>query len=171
MKIAHTVISSATREVVIGFDRPFTIIGERINPTGRKLLAQEMKAGDFSRVERLNIAALADVLDIQLRETLREQLGGTYGVQVGASTEREPDPRYSLSIGLMLAAVSFAGPFFTVYMLRELHFTYLEFMGNMAADHKVVAAGTRTTAGNGLLRRCICARSRCRNRARPGSFS
>lgn len=41
--------------------------------------------------------------------------------------------RYSLSIGLMLAAVSFASPFFTVYMLRELHFTYLEFMGNMAA--------------------------------------
>ena len=39
MKIAHTVISSAAREVVIGFDRPFTIIGERINPTGRKLLA------------------------------------------------------------------------------------------------------------------------------------
>ena len=42
--------------------------------------------------------------------------------------------RYSLSIGLMFAAVSFAGPFFTVYMLRELHFTYLEFMGNMAAS-------------------------------------
>jgi MFS family permease len=41
--------------------------------------------------------------------------------------------RYSLSIGLMFAAVSFAGPFFAVYMLRELHFTYLEFMGNMAA--------------------------------------
>jgi MFS family permease len=41
--------------------------------------------------------------------------------------------RYSLSIGLMFAAVSFAGPFFTVYMLRELQFSYLEFMGNMAA--------------------------------------
>ena len=49
--MTRTVISSASREVVIGFDQPFCIIGERINPTGRKLLAAEMKAGDFSRVE------------------------------------------------------------------------------------------------------------------------
>jgi len=49
--VTDTVISSATREVVIGFDRPFCIIGERINPTGRKMLAAEMAAGDFSRVE------------------------------------------------------------------------------------------------------------------------
>src|SRR4029450_13325108 len=49
--MTHTVLSSATREVTIGFDRPFVMIGERINPTGRKLLAEEMKAGDFSRVE------------------------------------------------------------------------------------------------------------------------
>ena len=40
--MTDTVISSATKEVVIGFDRPFVIIGERINPTGRKLLAAEM---------------------------------------------------------------------------------------------------------------------------------
>ena len=50
--MTHTLVSSATREVVIGDDRPFVIIGERINPTGRKLLMEEMKAGDFSRVER-----------------------------------------------------------------------------------------------------------------------
>ena len=65
--IAHTVLSSATREVVIGFDRPFTIIGERINPTGRKLLAEEMKNGDFSRVERDAIAQVeagAHMLDV-----------------------------------------------------------------------------------------------------------
>ena len=49
--MTDTVISSATKEVVIGFDRPFVIIGERINPTGRKILAAEMAAGDFSRVE------------------------------------------------------------------------------------------------------------------------
>ena len=49
--MTDTVVSSATREVVIGFERPFVIIGERINPTGRKLLAAEMAAGDFSRVE------------------------------------------------------------------------------------------------------------------------
>jgi 5-methyltetrahydrofolate--homocysteine methyltransferase len=61
------VISSATREVVIGSDRPFVIIGERINPTGRKLLAEEMKAGDFSRVERdvlAQVEAGAHMLDI-----------------------------------------------------------------------------------------------------------
>ena len=65
--ITHTVVSSATREVVIGFDRPFTIIGERINPTGRKLLAEEMKAGDFSRVERDAVAQVeagAHMLDV-----------------------------------------------------------------------------------------------------------
>jgi 5-methyltetrahydrofolate--homocysteine methyltransferase len=43
--VTDTVVSSATREVVIGFDRPFVIIGERINPTGRKILAAEMAAG------------------------------------------------------------------------------------------------------------------------------
>ena len=48
--MTDTVISSATKEVVIGFERPFVIIGERINPTGRKLLAAEMAAGDYSRV-------------------------------------------------------------------------------------------------------------------------
>jgi 5-methyltetrahydrofolate--homocysteine methyltransferase len=60
-------ISSATKEVVIGFDRPFVIIGERINPTGRKLLAAEMKAGDFSRVQAdalAQVAAGAHILDI-----------------------------------------------------------------------------------------------------------
>jgi 5-methyltetrahydrofolate--homocysteine methyltransferase len=49
--MTETVVSSARREVVIGFERPFVIIGERINPTGRKVLAAEMAAGDFSRVK------------------------------------------------------------------------------------------------------------------------
>jgi len=49
--MTDTILSSATREVAIGFGRPFVMIGERINPTGRRLLAEEMKAGDFSRVE------------------------------------------------------------------------------------------------------------------------
>jgi len=65
--MTETVISSATREVVIGFDRPFVVIGERINPTGRKLLAGEMKAGDFSRVQAdalAQVAAGAHVLDV-----------------------------------------------------------------------------------------------------------
>ncbi|MFT4650668.1 MAG: 5-methyltetrahydrofolate--homocysteine methyltransferase, partial [Flavobacteriales bacterium] len=49
--MTETVLSSATKELVIGFDRPFVIIGERINPTGRKIMAEEMKIGDYSRVE------------------------------------------------------------------------------------------------------------------------
>jgi 5-methyltetrahydrofolate--homocysteine methyltransferase len=65
--VTRTVVSSATREVVIGDDRPFVVIGERINPTGRKALAEEMKAGDFSRVERdvlAQVAAGAHMLDV-----------------------------------------------------------------------------------------------------------
>ena len=62
-----TTISSATREVHIGFDQPFVIIGERINPTGRKILAEEMKNGDYSRVETdalAQVAAGAHMLDV-----------------------------------------------------------------------------------------------------------
>ena len=65
--MTDTVLSSATRETVIGFDRPFVIIGERINPTGRKLLAAEMKVGDYSRVKAdalAQIAAGAHILDV-----------------------------------------------------------------------------------------------------------
>ena len=65
--MTRTVLSSATRDVVIGSDRPFTIIGERINPTGRKLLAEEMRGGDFSRVERdalAQVEAGAHLLDV-----------------------------------------------------------------------------------------------------------
>ena len=62
-----TTISSATREVHIGVDQPFVIIGERINPTGRKILAEEMKNGDYSRVESdalAQVAAGAHMLDV-----------------------------------------------------------------------------------------------------------
>ena len=65
--MTDTIISSATKEVVIGFDRPFVIIGERINPTGRKILAAEMAAGDFTRVEadaRAQVEAGAHMLDV-----------------------------------------------------------------------------------------------------------
>jgi 5-methyltetrahydrofolate--homocysteine methyltransferase len=65
--LSRTVVSSPTKEVVIGFDQPFVIIGERINPTGRKMLAAEMKAGDFSRVEAdalAQVAAGAQMLDV-----------------------------------------------------------------------------------------------------------
>ncbi len=65
--MTDTVLSSATREVIIGFERPFVMIGERINPTGRKILAAEMAAGDYSRVEadaRAQVVAGAHMLDV-----------------------------------------------------------------------------------------------------------
>ncbi len=65
--MTDTFISSASRELKIGFDQPFVIIGERINPTGRKILAEEMKQGDYSRVERdalAQVAAGAHMLDV-----------------------------------------------------------------------------------------------------------
>jgi len=65
--MTHTLVSSATTEVVLGFDKPFVMIGERINPTGRKLLAAEMKDGDFSRVEADAVAQVeagAHMLDV-----------------------------------------------------------------------------------------------------------
>ncbi len=65
--MTRTVVGSASRTVVIGADQPFVIIGERINPTGRKLLAEEMKNGDFSRVERdvlAQVEAGAHMLDV-----------------------------------------------------------------------------------------------------------
>jgi 5-methyltetrahydrofolate--homocysteine methyltransferase len=65
--VTESVVSSATREVVIGPDRPFVLIGERINPTGRKLLAEEMRAGDLSRVAAdalAQVAAGATMLDV-----------------------------------------------------------------------------------------------------------
>jgi 5-methyltetrahydrofolate--homocysteine methyltransferase len=65
--MTNTVISSKTKEVIIGFEQPFVVIGERINPTGRKLLAEEMKNGDYSRVESdalAQVAAGAHILDV-----------------------------------------------------------------------------------------------------------
>ena len=65
--MTKTLVSSATKEVVIGFDQPFVMIGERINPTGRKLLSEEMSKGDFSRVEQdtlAQVAAGAHMLDV-----------------------------------------------------------------------------------------------------------
>ena len=62
-----TVVSSATRTLVIGPDEPFVIIGERINPTNRKKLAEELRRFDFSRVRAEAVAqteAGAQMLDV-----------------------------------------------------------------------------------------------------------
>ena len=65
--MTRTVLESKSKTVVIGFDEPFCVIGERINPTGRKLLAAELEAGDFSTVEKdavEQVACGAQVLDV-----------------------------------------------------------------------------------------------------------
>jgi len=65
--MTRTVLESKSKTVVIGFDEPFCVIGERINPTGRKKLAAELEAGDFSTVEKdalEQVACGAMVLDV-----------------------------------------------------------------------------------------------------------
>lgn len=65
--MTRTIVESATKTAIIGFDQPFCVIGERINPTGRKKLAAELEMGDFSTVEAdalAQVAAGATVLDI-----------------------------------------------------------------------------------------------------------
>jgi 5-methyltetrahydrofolate--homocysteine methyltransferase len=63
----ETVLRSRSKEVVVSLDRPFVMIGERINPTGRKVLAAEMKAGIMDRVKADAIAQVeagAQMLDV-----------------------------------------------------------------------------------------------------------
>ncbi|MFO6463569.1 methyltetrahydrofolate cobalamin methyltransferase [Jannaschia sp. KMU-145] len=65
--MTRTVLESKTKTVTIGFDEPFCVIGERINPTGRKKLAAELELDDFSTVERdalEQVACGAMVLDV-----------------------------------------------------------------------------------------------------------
>jgi len=65
--MTRTIVESRSKTVAIGFDEPFCVIGERINPTGRKKLAAELEAGDFSTVERdalEQVACGAMVLDV-----------------------------------------------------------------------------------------------------------
>jgi 5-methyltetrahydrofolate--homocysteine methyltransferase len=72
----HTVLSSATREVVIGHDQPFCLIGERINPTGRRIFQEQLRAGDLSAIERdvaAQVAGGANVLDINMGVPLTDE--------------------------------------------------------------------------------------------------
>ena len=65
--MTRTIVASATREIIIGFDQPFCVIGERINPTGRKKLAAEMIEGNFETVIKDALeqaAAGATMLDV-----------------------------------------------------------------------------------------------------------
>jgi 5-methyltetrahydrofolate--homocysteine methyltransferase len=65
----HTILRSASKEVMVGIDRPFIIIGEKINPTGRKKLAAALTEGNFDYVRQLaesQVAWGADVLDVNV---------------------------------------------------------------------------------------------------------
>jgi 5-methyltetrahydrofolate--homocysteine methyltransferase len=72
----ETRLRSATKEVVIGHDRPFCLIGERINPTGRRVFQEQLRAGDLSAIERDVIAQVeggADVLDVNMGVPLTDE--------------------------------------------------------------------------------------------------
>jgi 5-methyltetrahydrofolate--homocysteine methyltransferase len=72
----HTVIRSATREVVIGSDQPFCLIGERLNPTGRKIFAEALRRGDLSRIAidvEQQVAGGATMLDVNMGVPLADE--------------------------------------------------------------------------------------------------
>ncbi|MBL8929706.1 MAG: dihydropteroate synthase [Kineosporiaceae bacterium] len=72
----HTVLRSATRELVIGPDQPFCIIGERINPTGRPKFQEELRAGDMHRViedVHAQVAGGAMMLDVNMGVPLADE--------------------------------------------------------------------------------------------------
>ena len=76
--MTRTVIESKTATTVIGFDAPFCVIGERINPTGRATLNAELERGDFSRVKSdalAQVAAGASVLDINSGAVFSNKMG------------------------------------------------------------------------------------------------
>ncbi len=73
----HTVLSSPTKEVVIGVDQPFCIIGERINPTGRSIFQEQLRAGDLSRIAidvAQQVAGGAMVLDVNMGVPLADEV-------------------------------------------------------------------------------------------------
>ncbi|WP_344148796.1 dihydropteroate synthase [Nocardioides koreensis] len=72
----ETVLRSATKEVVLGHGRRFCLIGERINPTGRKIFQEQLRAGDLSAIERdvhAQVAGGADVLDVNMGVPLTDE--------------------------------------------------------------------------------------------------
>jgi len=74
--MTRTILASATQEVAIGFDQPFVMIGERINPTGRKLFSKELKEKNYWRVKKEAIAQVeagAQVLDVNVGVPLADE--------------------------------------------------------------------------------------------------
>jgi 5-methyltetrahydrofolate--homocysteine methyltransferase len=73
-----TVVQSRSKTVVIGSDRPFCIIGERINPTGRKAFQAQLQVGDLSQLEldvAQQVAGGADMLDVNVGDPLADEVG------------------------------------------------------------------------------------------------
>jgi 5-methyltetrahydrofolate--homocysteine methyltransferase len=73
----HTVVQSPSRTVVIGPDRPFCVIGERINPTGRKAFQAQLQVGDLSQLEidvAEQVAGGADLLDVNVGDPLADEI-------------------------------------------------------------------------------------------------
>jgi 5-methyltetrahydrofolate--homocysteine methyltransferase len=73
----HTVLSSPSKEVLIGVDQPFCIIGERINPTGRSIFQEQLRAGDLSRIAidvAQQVAGGAMVLDVNMGVPLADEV-------------------------------------------------------------------------------------------------
>jgi|TARA_B100001094_G_scaffold282551_1_gene294708 5-methyltetrahydrofolate--homocysteine methyltransferase len=74
--MTETIISSDRKEITIGAGNPFVVIGERINPTGRKLLTEEMKAGNLDRVlndAQEQVLAGAQMLDVNAGVPLADE--------------------------------------------------------------------------------------------------
>jgi 5-methyltetrahydrofolate--homocysteine methyltransferase len=72
----ETVLRSGSREVVIGHGRRFCVIGERINPTGRRIFQEQLRAGDMSAIERdvrAQVEGGADVLDVNMGVPLTDE--------------------------------------------------------------------------------------------------
>jgi len=72
----ESLISSATKELRIGGENPFVIIGERINPTGRKIFQEQLRAGDLSRIEidvAQQVAGGAMMLDVNMGAPLADE--------------------------------------------------------------------------------------------------
>jgi 5-methyltetrahydrofolate--homocysteine methyltransferase len=76
VSLQETVLRSATREVVIGHGQRFCLIGERINPTGRRIFQEQLRAGDLSAIERdvkAQVEGGADVLDVNMGVPLTDE--------------------------------------------------------------------------------------------------
>ena len=103
----ETRVASATKEVIIGGGRPTVLIGERINPTGKKRLAEALRAGDLSvvREEALaQVAAGADILDVNVGATGVDEVehaapGGQGRLRSGGRTPVHRQPQASRPSG------------------------------------------------------------------------